>query len=207
MAGRRPAHNFDSPQPAGWETGNGAHTSGPQAHTDKYPQLPDAEEVHDLESLRRVDPKAYERLQEVITLIKLEMIPVEAQQALVEAMSSGVKRELVSRIAGLDSSILMNFKTQMTLIEAVLSRVINPDGTANSAGNGLDISIKEAINMSIKLTTAMATHLPKFVKLEKIQRMEQAFFEVVESMLSKEQQIAVLDKMDQLNLEAMRKEG
>jgi len=184
-----------------------AATPGPGSRSAKYPQLPLGAPVTDLDSLRQHDPSMYTLVMDVCSAMKLELLPTEAMQKIVESCSASVQRELVTKIAGLDSSVLLSFKTQMSLIEAVLSRVIHPNGTTNSAGTGLDISVKEAINMSIKLTTAMATHLPKFVKLEKIQRMEAALFEVVETLLTKDQQRAVLEGMDRLNLEAMRKES
>lgn len=164
----------------------------------QYEKLPDYVPVIDTESLKIADPLLYDAMQRVIIGLNTDMLPIECQTQIVESMSSTIQRELVYRIAGLDSSILLTFKTQMELIDAVLRKVVKPDGTKNEEGKHLDISVKEALNLSLKLTTAMSQHLPKIIKVEKVQRMENALFSVVET-LPKEQQAAVLKLLEQAN--------
>lgn len=164
----------------------------------KYEPLPEFTPVVDTASLMISDPILYDAMQRVIVGLQTDMLPVACQAEIVEAMSSTIQRELVYRIAGLDSSILLTFKTQMELIDAVLRKVVKPDGSRNDEGKHLDISVKEALNLSLKLTTAMSQHLPKIIKVEKVQRMENALFEVVET-LPKDKQAAVLKLLEEAN--------
>lgn len=163
----------------------------------RYADLPVHVPVVDTDSLRISDPEMYRAMQMVIQGLERDMLPVECQVEMIESMSGSAQRELVYRIAGMDSSVLLTFKTQMELIDAVLRKVVKPDGTRNDDGKHLDITVKEALNLSLKLTTAMSQHLPRIIKVERVQRLEQALFEVVDD-LPKDQQDAVLKRLEEL---------
>lgn len=173
--------------------------------SEKYPSLPQPIAVRDIESLRLGDPGLHKAWQDLLGAMSNDMLPVQAQIALVEAMPSNVQRDIVNKIAGLDSSVLMTLKNQIQLVDSVVRRVLDNDGRLLPVEERMDVSVKEAMNLSIKLTQLITRDLPKMYKVERVQRLEESLFEVVETLLTKEQQDAVLLKLQEKNLEDARK--
>lgn len=172
----------------------------------EYTSLPKPIAVNDIPSLRVGDPGLYQAWQDLLGALKNHMLPIDAQVQLVEAMPPTTQREIVNKIAGFDSSVLLTLKNQLQLVDNVLRRVITEDGRPNTETQGIDISPKEAMNMSIKLTQVITRDLPKMYKVERL-NLEASLFEVVETLLTKEQQDAVLLKLQEKTLEdARRKE-
>lgn len=176
-----------------------------ETHSQRYPSLPKPVQVNDIESLRLGDAPLHASWQDVLGALRNNMLPSDAQLQMVEAMPASVQREVVNKIAGLDSSVLMTLKHQMHLVDSVLRKVISDDGTVKTPDQRIDISPKEAMNMSIKLTQVITRDLPKMYKVERVQRLEKALFQVVETLLTKEQQDAVLTLLQELNLEEARR--
>lgn len=173
----------------------------------EYTSLPKPIAVNDIPSLRVGDPGLYQAWQDIIGALKNQMLPIDAQMQMVEAMPPTVQRDIVNKIAGFDSSVLLTLKNQLQLVDSVLRRVITEDGRPAQDTQGIDISPKEAMNMSIKLTQVITRDLPKMYKVERLQNLEASLFEVVETLLTKEQQDAVLLKLQEKTLEdARRKE-
>lgn len=179
-----------------------------ERHSDRYPTLEVPPEITDIESLRLGDPSLYQTYQVMLGAVTTSLLPIEAMLKLVEAMPATVQRDLVNRIAGMESSVLMTLKHQLHLVDSVLRRVIGEDGRVMTSDERIDISPKEAMNMSIKLTQVLTRDLPKMYKVERVQRLEEALFKVVETKLTKEQQDEVMLLLHELTMEdARRKEG
>lgn len=167
----------------------------------KYPSLRMPEEINDMATLRTGDPGMYRAVQDVIAGLKEDMIPAEVQHSILAAMTPGMQRELVARISGLDASVLMTFKQQLQLIDTVLRRVLNPDGTKNSAGAELDVSVKEAMNMSLKVTQVLTRDLPKIYTLERVQKQERALLLFMERHMDRKQQEKYLELLQDIEKE------
>lgn len=179
-----------------------------ERHSERYPTLEVPPEITDIESLRLGDPSLYQTYQVMLGAVTTSLLPIEAMLKLVEAMPATVQRDLVNRIAGMESSVLMTLKHQLHLVDSVLRRVIGEDGRVITSDERIDISPKEAMNMSIKLTQVLTRDLPKMYKVERVQRLEEALFKVVETKLTKEQQDEVMLLLHELTMEdARRKEG
>lgn len=171
-------------------------------HPDKYPVMASPIPVTNMATLRYADPGMYAGIQELMVQLKHDMLPECIQLEIVEAMSPSTKRALVQQMAGLDASVLVTFKAQLKLIDAVCQRVINPDGTARK-DHGLDISVKDALNMSMKVIGMLVKDLPKVLTLSKVQRLEDALLEVVHS-LPKDKQDEVLLLLEESEKKAAR---
>lgn len=171
----------------------------------KYDTLPKPIPVNDIPSLRLGDPPLYAAWQDMLGAMKESMLPMDAMLQLVEAMPASVQRDIVNKIAGFDSSVLMTLKGQMQLVDQVLRRVISEDGKLQETAKEIGITPKEAINMSIKLTQVITRDLPKMFKVERLQNLEAALFEVIETQLNREQQDAVLLKLQEKSLEEARR--
>lgn len=176
-----------------------------EAHSENYASLPQPVEVNDVHSLRLVDPGMYEAFQEVLTALRQDMLPADAARELLDAMNPSLQRELVNDLAGLDASILMTLKAQLQLVDAVLRRVVNPDGSPTPHTNDTEITPKEAINLSLKVTQMLTRDLPKLYTADRYQRMEETLFALVESKLTKEQQNAFLEALQEATLKEARK--
>lgn len=135
---------------------------------------------------------------EMIAMLKQDLVPLEDQMGLLEAMTPTAQRNLVSRISTLDASILLTFKKQIQLVDTVLRRLVNEDGTKMPNADDMGINIKDAMAMSLKVTQVMTRDLPKLYTLERIQRQEEALRRVMEKHLSPELQDALLLELEQL---------
>lgn len=154
-----------------------------EARSRNYADLPTPAEVTDIESLRGADPSVYEAIQVILGCLRNDMLTEEIQLEIVEAMSPGTRRSIVQRIAGLDASVLMTFKQQISLVDNVLRRVVTPEGIPIASGsNSLDITVKDAMNMSLKVCGMLTKDLPKVYSIARVQRLEQALLTVVETM-------------------------
>lgn len=169
-----------------------------------YPPMASPIPVTSMGTLKYADPVMYNGIMELMVQLKHDMLPECIQMEIIEAMSPSTKRALVAQMAGLDASVVVTFKAQLKLIDAVCQRVINPDGTARK-DHGLDISVKDALNMSMKVVGMLVKDLPKVLTLAKVQRLEEALLEVVHT-LPKDKQDEVLLLLEELEKKAA-KEG
>lgn len=174
-----------------------------EAESERYPSLPTPHEVSDIESLRLADPSVYEAIQVVLANLRNDMLPDQVQLQIVEAMTPGTRRAIVQQIAGLDASVLMTFKQQINLVDTVLRRVVTPEGVPLPSGKELDISVKDAMNMSLKVCGMLTKDLPKVYNIAKVQRLEQALLSVVET-LPKAAQDRVLMELEKAEMDAAR---
>ena len=132
----------------------------------------------------------------VIGALKNDMLPPATQMAIVMAMSPAARREMVAKIAGLDASVLMTFKAQISLVDTVLRRIVGEDGTELQEDGSL--SLKDALNLSLKVTQIMVRDLPKIYSLDRVQRQEEALRRVMETHLTREQQEALLEELEKI---------
>lgn len=167
-----------------------------------YPSMVDPGPVSSIESLRTADPEVYEAMQTVMAYMRNDLLPEQAQMELIEAMTPSTRRQLVAQFAGLDSSVLMIFKEQLALINNVTRKIITPEGTLVHGGeNSLGISVKDAMNMSLKIVGMMTKDLPKVITLARVQRQEQALLQAAET-LPKDLQDQFLVNLEKLEMEA-----
>lgn len=177
-----------------------------QAKSARYAELPETIDVVNMATLRIGDPGRYKMVTELISSIKADMIPEDAQLAVVEAMTPAVRRHVVSKVAGLEASVLMGFKEQQAQIETILRKFATASlDELSKVMVETGLSAKEAINLSMKLTTSMVRDLPRIYTLDRIQRLEESLMTILETMLTREQQDAVLEQVEKLELAAARK--
>ena len=139
-------------------------------------------------------------VEDVIGALRQDMLPADVQLALVNAMSPSARRDMVSKIAGLDASVLMTFKQQISLVDTVLRRIVNEDGTVTANSEDYDIPLKDALNLSLKVTQVMVRDLPKIYTLDRVQRQEDALRKVMETCLTRDQQEKVLLELERIEL-------
>lgn len=124
------------------------------------------------------------------------MIPHDLEGQLFDAMAPTTQRELIARASGLDSSILSQFKQQTLLVDNILRRTFNEDGTVRSSEEDLGVSPKDAMNMSIRLTQIMVKELPKIYNMDRIARLEESIFNVMHKYMTRDQQDELLAELD-----------
>lgn len=144
------------------------------------------------------DPALHRAAEDVIAALRQDLLPTEVQLELVNAMSPTARRDMVSKIAGLDASVLMTFKQQISLVDTVLRRIVNEDGTVTASSEDYDIPLKDALNLSLKVTQVMVRDLPKIYTLDRVQRQEEALRRVMEKCLTREQQEQVLLELERI---------
>lgn len=198
MAARRGTTGLDKPV----HDANSRPEDPPANHPTSYPVMASPIPVVNMATLRYADPAMYAGIMELMVQLKNDMLPECIQMEIIEAMSPASKRALVQQMAGLDASVLVTFKAQLKLIDAVCQRVINPDGSPRQ-NHGLDISVKDALNMSMKVIGMLVKDLPKVLTLSKVQRLEDALLEVVHS-LPKDKQDEVLLLLEESEKKAAR---
>lgn len=117
---------------------------------------------------------------------------------LMNALPSETLRLLVQKIAGTDASFLMTFTRQVQLVEAVLNQLVYPDGRLKPGAIDADISLKDALTMSARVTQMMLRDLPKLYTVDRTQRYEQAIGDVMEKYFDRAQQDEVLQRLQDL---------
>lgn len=137
-------------------------------------------------------------VREVIGALKQDLLPLDVQMQIVNSMSPAARREMVAKIAGLEASVLMTFRQQITLVDTVLRRIVNDDGTVTATAEDYDIPLKDALNLSLKVTQVMVRDLPKIYSLDRIQKQEEALRRVMETHLNREQQEALLLELERI---------
>jgi hypothetical protein len=149
------------------------------------------------ETLRHADPTLHRAAEDVLGALRQDMLPAETQEALFHALNPAVQRNLIAEVSGLDAGVLASFKQQLTLIDAILRRTFNSDGTlAPIAEEGMSMNPKDVLNMSLKVTQLMVRELPKVYSMDRVQKMEQALLKVMSEKLTRDQQEAFLEELD-----------
>lgn len=133
-------------------------------------------------------------IQNLIQDIKSDKIKPEDQLRLVEAMHPTVRREIVQKIAGLDTSLVLTFKTHVGMVEDILKSIM--DGSKDE----FDISLKDTLALSTRLTQIMIRDLPKIYNLAKIQKQEQALLSVMEKHFTRSQQEEFLKELERIEM-------
>lgn len=151
----------------------------------------------DLETFRDHDPGTAELVEDMIAVLRQDMVPGHLQERLFKSFNEGVKRSLIAQESGMDASVLTTFKNQLNLVDAVLSRTFNEDGTVK--GEELAMSPKDVLNISLKVSQMMVKELPKVYNMDRIQRMEAAVLEVIQEHLDRNQQDAFIAALEKRN--------
>lgn len=150
------------------------------------------EEVH----LRERDPELMRMVEDVIGALKQDMIPNALQEKLFAALNPAVRRHLIAKHSGLDANVLSTFKDQLTLVDAVLRRTFNEDGTVKGGEDAnLAMAPKEIMRMSLNVSQMMIRDLPKVYSMDRIQRQEEAISEVIQNHMTREQQDLFIDAL------------
>lgn len=147
--------------------------------------------------LKERDPALMEMVDDVVGALKQDMIPSDLQEKLFYACNPAVRRQLIAKNSGLDASVLGTFKDQLTLVDSVLRRTFNEDGTVKGGEEAnLAMPPKDILNMSLKVSQMMIKDLPKVYSMNRVQMMEQAIGEVIEKEMTRNQQEAFIDALD-----------
>lgn len=145
---------------------------------------------------RDSDPRLADAVDTVVGALRQDMLPPEVQEELFRGMNAAVQRSLVAEVAGLDSSVLASFKQQLGLVDSILRRTFNSDGTLASGQEDLGIEPKDVLNLSLKVTQMMVRELPKVYNMDRVQKMEGALLKVMSEHLTREQQESFLEALD-----------
>ncbi len=169
-----------------------------EVSSDKYPPMASPQQVTDIASLQEADPEVYDAIQLLRSHISDELLTEEIQKEIFNCMSPSVRRMIVQDAAGLDASVVVTFKEQLRLVELVCSKVISPDGLPLQTGHKLGITVKDAMNMSMKIVGMMVKDLPKVITLARVQRKENVLTEVINSLppAAQEKALALLEKLE-----------
>lgn len=155
------------------------------------PSVPEAQGLQD------ADPALYEAVQTVLGALRQDMVPAELQEELFHCMNPSVQRSMVSEASGMEAGVLATFKSQLNMVDAILRRTFNEDGTLALGQEDLGIEPKDVLNLSLKVTQMMVRELPKVYSMDRVQRMEGALLKVMSEHLTRDQQEAFLAALDE----------
>lgn len=152
----------------------------------------------DLETFRDHDPGTAELVEDMIAVLRQDMVPGHLQEKLFNSFNPAVKRSLIAQESGMDASVLNTFKSQLNLVDGVLRRTFNDDGSVVNSDT-LAMSPKDVLNISLKVSQMMVKELPKVYNMDRIQRMEAAILKVIQKHLDRDQQDAFIAEFENLN--------
>ena len=138
-------------------------------------------------------------LQEVLDLSHSGNLPDELLISFLEKLPQETLRTIVQRVAGTDTSFIMTFTKQVKLVDAVLNSIVYPDGRLKPQSEDLDISLKDALRMSLDISKVMVRDLPKLYGMDRVQKLEQALADVMESEMTAEQRDKVLERLSEIS--------
>lgn len=142
------------------------------------------------------EPELASDINSVLNALEADLVPTAAQHRLFQAMSPSVRREIVAKAAGLDASVLVTFKSQLELVDRILRRTFRDDGSVSLGEDDLGMSPKDVMNAMFKVNQMLTRDLPKVITMDRVQKLEEALFEVMDNSMTKEQQDAVLMELE-----------
>lgn len=157
--------------------------------------------IHDLiapEAPKAANINAY-TLQEVLELSHSGNLPDKLLISFLEQLPQETLRTIVQRVAGTDTSFIMTFTKQVKLVDAVLNSIVYPDGRLKPQSEDLDISLKDALRMSLDISKVMVRDLPKLYGMDRVQKLEQALADVMETEMTAEQRDKVLERLAEIS--------
>lgn len=147
--------------------------------------------------LKDHDPTLYRAAEDVIAALRQDMLPSDLQEELFKNMNPAVQRAMIAEASGLDAGILVTFKQQLSLVDSILRRTFNSDGTLAPVGeDGLAMDPKDVLNMSLKVSQMMVRELPKVYSMDRVQKMESAILKVIGEHLTRDQQSEFLQALE-----------
>lgn len=144
------------------------------------------------------DPTLRRHVEAILAYLRQDMIPFETQLQIVNSMTPSARREIVSKVAGLEASLLMTVKQQVKLVDSVLRRIVNDDGSLRVDAENYEIPLKDAMNLALKVTQVITREMPKVYTLDRVQRQEEALRRVMEKHMTREQQEALLEELEKI---------
>lgn len=148
------------------------------------------------------DPELAASVIDTIAGIETGLIPGTLQEKLFRAFSPSLQRSLVAEISGLDASVLAMFKQQLELMDNVLQRIFNQDGSTKPLSSEMDLTPKEALQLSVKINQMAMKELPKIYSVDRQQRFERALEIVMDRYLTPEQQEEFLIEVDRQSVQS-----
>lgn len=147
--------------------------------------------------LMAFDPSLGGAVDDVLGALRQDLVPSILQEDIFRALNPAVQRNMIAEASGLDASILVTFKQQLNLIDAILRRTFKDDGTLANGQEDLGIEPKDVLNLSLKVSQMMVRELPKVYSMDRVQKMEGALLKVMSENLSREQQEQFLMALDE----------
>lgn len=135
----------------------------------------------------------------LISDLRLGFVKDYEIEEILNAIPREIMRRKIYQYAGLDASFLMTLTQQVRLVDSVVNQLVHTDGTLKPVSADVDISLKDALNLSTKVTQMMLRDLPKIYNLERVAKMEQAIGDVMEKYLTPGQQDEVLRRLEELS--------
>ena len=149
------------------------------------PTIP--QEIHNLTISETLLLAQQGRLPDHLLIYFLEQLPQETLRAVVQ------------RVAGTDTSFIMTFTKQVKLVDAVLNHLVYPDGRLKPVSEEIDIPLKDALRLSMEISKIMVRDLPKLYGMDRVQKLEAALADVMETEMSKEQRDRILLRLKELS--------
>lgn len=140
-----------------------------------------------------------ESIQALISDLDNNRVSEEQLDILISFFPRERMRKLVHEYAGLDASMLMTLTQQVKLMDAVVGQLIDTDGTLKQV-SGVEISLKDALNISARVTQMILRDLPKIYSLERTMNLEVAMGDIMEEYFTPEQQQKVLQRLEELSI-------
>ena len=144
------------------------------------------------------DPDLLLEIANVKGALRVGLLPDQLCHELLEAFPTPIRRRMVQRVAGLDATVIMSLKDMLNLVNSALNKVVNPDGTAAGDEEDLPMSMKDALNLALRVAQVMTRDLPKVYQVDRLQRREEALARVMEMHMTADQQDALLEELERL---------
>ena len=138
------------------------------------------------------------QVEETLLALRHNQLTQDAAVELLLAAPSDVMQEAVRRSSGMNESLLVTLARQIRRIDAVVQNLITDTGELKPGIEDQGIKLKDALDLSLRMSQHMMHDLPKLYDMDRLQKLEESLGSVMEELLTEEQQRKVLERLREL---------
>lgn len=138
------------------------------------------------------------QVEETLLALRHNQLTQDAAVELLLAAPSDVMQEAVRRSSGMNESLLVTLARQIRRIDAVVQNLITDTGELKPGIEDQGIKLKDALDLSLRMSQHMMRDLPKLYDMDRLQKLEESLGSVMEELLTEEQQRKVLERLREL---------
>ena len=139
------------------------------------------------------------QVEETLLALRHNQLTQDAAVELLLAAPSDVMQEAVRRSSGMNESLLVTLARQIRRIDAVVQNLITDTGELKPGIEDQGIKLKDALDLSLRMSQHMMRDLPKLYDMDRLQKLEAALAGVMETEMDQTQRDRILLRLKEMS--------